>query len=203
MLTEQILFMVLVAIFSLLLHYYIGVINIWYFPCTEVLVGLLLYEIMVSMYKSYAVYSEHLEMQNNARESEILSFDKITKLNTKINESTSIEKDLNDVSDSRRTSGKTGKTGKTGTSGTSGTSGTNGTGDTTGTSGKTGKTGTSHVNRVNHNNQEKKSHQKNNDKKISFDTKEDVVSFPEVEGQNIIKVIEGDQESVSESEISE
>ena len=197
MLTEQILFMVLVAIFSLLLHYYIGVINIWYFPCTEVLVGLLLYEIMVSMYKSYAVYSEHLEMQNNARESEILSFDKITKLNTKINESTSIEKDLNDVSDSRRTSGKTGKTGKTGTNGKTGTSG------TSATTGTTGKSGTSHVNRVNHNNQEKKSHQKNNDKKISFDTKEDVVSFPEVEGQNIIKVIEGDQESVSESEISE
>ncbi len=156
MLTEQILFMVLVAIFSLLLHYYIGVINIWYFPCTEVLVGLLLYEIMVSMYKSYAVYSEHLEMQNNARESEILSFDKITKLNTKINESTSIEKDLNDVSDSRRTSGKTGKTGKTGTSGTN---------DKlvqmvklvqTGKSGKTGKTGTTSTSRVN----QEKSHTK-------------------------------------------
>jgi hypothetical protein len=200
MLTEQILLMLLVAIFSLLLHYYIGVINIWYFSCTEVLVALLLYEIMVSMYKSYAVYSEHIEMQNNARESEILSFDKMTKLNTKINESTSIEKEkeLNQLTRVNKEDNGDNVNGDNRDNMDGGNDG-------------DGVNRVNRVNRVNHKNQEKnekksrKSHKQNNDsgKKISFAAKEAVVSFPEMEGHNIIKVIEGDEESVSESEISE
>ena len=138
MLTEQILFMLLVTIFSLLLHYYVGTINIWYFPCTEVLVSLLLYEIIVRMYKSYIVYSEHMEMQSSARESETLSFDKITKLNTKINESTSIIKETKNIEKTPELRSK----------------------------------------------------------------KEKIVSFPELKGQNNIEIVEGDKESVSESEIS-
>ena len=194
---EQILLMLLVAIFSLLLHYYIGVINIWYFPCTEVLVALLLYEIMVSMYKSYTVYSEHIEMQNNARESEILSFDKMTKLNTKINESTSIEKEkeLNQLTRANKGDNRDNRDNRDNKD--------NGDNMDGGNNGD----GVNRVNRVNHKNQEKSRNlrKQNNDsgKKISFDTKEAVVCFPEMEGQNIIKVIEGDEESVSESEISE
>lgn len=138
MLTEQILFMLLVTIFSLLLHYYVGTINIWYFPCTEVLVSLLLYEIMVRMYKSYIVYSEHMEMQSSARESETLSFDKMTKMNTKINESTSISKKTKNI--------------------------------------------------------EKPSESNNK--------KEKIVTFPEMKEQNNIEIIEGNEESVLESDIS-
>lgn len=138
MLTEQILFMLLVTIFSLLLHYYVGTINIWYFPCTEVLVSLLLYEIMVRMYKSYIVYSEHMEMQSSARQSENLSFDKMTKLNTKINESTSISKETKIIEKPSESSNK----------------------------------------------------------------KEKIVSFPEMKEQNNIEIVEGNEESVLESDIS-
>jgi hypothetical protein len=79
-----------------------------------------------------------MEMQSSARESETLSFDKITKLNTKINESTSISKETKNIEKTPELSSK----------------------------------------------------------------KEKIVSFPELKGQNNIEIVEGDKESVSESEIS-
>ena len=70
MIYEEILFMLCVTIFALILHYYIGVIDIWYIPAFEILVALVIYQISLEMHKSYSTYKEHKETQEKARNSE-------------------------------------------------------------------------------------------------------------------------------------
>jgi hypothetical protein len=67
MIYEEILFMLVITIFALIVHYYIGVINIWYIPSFEILVALVIYQISIEMYKSYSTYKEHKQTQENAR----------------------------------------------------------------------------------------------------------------------------------------
>jgi Ca2+/Na+ antiporter len=72
MIYEEILFMLVITIFALIVHYYIGVINIWYIPSFEILVALVIYQISIEMYKSYSTYKEHKQTQENARKEQTI-----------------------------------------------------------------------------------------------------------------------------------
>lgn len=75
MIYEEILFMLVITIFALIVHYYIGVINIWYIPSFEILVALVIYQISIEMYKSYSTYKEHKQTQENARKEQTISIE--------------------------------------------------------------------------------------------------------------------------------
>ena len=53
MFEEEIVVSLLIAIFALCLHYYIGTIDLWYIPAVEIFIGIVFYELIKAMYKSY------------------------------------------------------------------------------------------------------------------------------------------------------
>ena len=82
MFEEEIVVSLLIAIFALCLHYYIGTIDLWYIPAVEILVALVFYELIKAMYKSYKTYEDHNKNQQKARQYE---FNLMTDINTNQN----------------------------------------------------------------------------------------------------------------------
>lgn len=71
MFEEEIIVSLLIAIFALCLHYYIGIIELWYIPALEIMVGIVFYELIKAMYKSYKTYEDHNKDQQKARQYEL------------------------------------------------------------------------------------------------------------------------------------
>lgn len=85
MFEEEIIVSLLIAIFALCLHYYIGTIDLWYIPAVEIFVGIVFYELIKAMYKSYKTYEDHNKDQQKARQYELnLMTDINTNQNTNI-----------------------------------------------------------------------------------------------------------------------
>ena len=82
MFEEEIVVSLLIAIFALCLHYYIGIIDLWYVPAVEILVALVFYELIKAMYQSYKTYEDHNKNQQKARQYE---FNLMTDINTNKN----------------------------------------------------------------------------------------------------------------------
>ena len=82
MFEEEIVVSLLIAIFALCLHYYIGTIDLWYIPSVEIIIGIVFYELIKAMYKSYKTYEDHNKTQQKARQYE---FNLMTDLNTNQN----------------------------------------------------------------------------------------------------------------------
>ncbi len=82
MFEEEILVSLLIAIFALCLHYYIGTIDLWYIPAVEIFIGIVFYELIKAMYKSYKTYEDHNKDQQKARQYEL---NLMTDLNTNQN----------------------------------------------------------------------------------------------------------------------
>ena len=83
MFEEEILVALLVTIFALCIHYYIGVIDVWYIPAVEIFIALVFYELSKAMFKSYKTFEHHNISQQKARQEEI---NLMTELNTSKNE---------------------------------------------------------------------------------------------------------------------
>lgn len=79
MFEEEIIVIILVSLFALCLHYYIGTIDLWYLPAVEIFIGIIFYELTKAMYKSYKTYDNHKKVEQKAREAEI---NLMTELNT-------------------------------------------------------------------------------------------------------------------------
>ena len=71
MFEEEIIVSLIIAIFALCLHYYIGTIDLWYIPAVEIMVGIVFYELIKAMYKSYKTYEDHNKDQQKARQYEL------------------------------------------------------------------------------------------------------------------------------------
>ena len=71
MFEEEILVALLVSIFALCLHYYIGTINLWYIPAVEICIALVFYELIKAMYNSYKTVDNHSKIQEQARQDEL------------------------------------------------------------------------------------------------------------------------------------
>ena len=71
MFEEEIVVSLLIAIFALCLHYYIGTIDLWYIPAVEIFIGIVFYELIKAMYKSYKTYEDHNKDQQKARQYEL------------------------------------------------------------------------------------------------------------------------------------
>lgn len=71
MFEEEIIVSLIIAIFALCLHYYIGTIDLWYIPTVEIMVGIVFYELIKAMYKSYKTYEDHNKDQQKARQYEL------------------------------------------------------------------------------------------------------------------------------------
>jgi len=85
MFEEEIVVSLLIAIFALCLHYYIGTIDLWYIPAVEIFIGIVFYELIKAMYKSYKTYEDHNKDQQKARQYELnLMTDINTNQNTHI-----------------------------------------------------------------------------------------------------------------------
>ena len=82
MFEEEIVVSLLIAIFALCLHYYIGTIDLWYIPAVEIFIAIVFYELIKAMYKSYKTYEDHNKTQQKARQYE---FNLMTDLNTNQN----------------------------------------------------------------------------------------------------------------------
>ena len=82
MFEEEIVVSLLIAIFALCLHYYIGTIDLWYIPAVEICIALVFYELIKAMYKSYKTYEDHNKNQQKARQYE---FNLMTDINTNQN----------------------------------------------------------------------------------------------------------------------
>ena len=82
MFEEEIVVSLLIAIFALCLHYYIGSIDLWYMSAVEIFIGIVFYELIKAMYKSYKTYEDHNKNQQKARQYE---FNLMTDLNTNQN----------------------------------------------------------------------------------------------------------------------
>jgi lipoprotein-anchoring transpeptidase ErfK/SrfK len=102
MFEEEIIVSLLISIFALCLHYYIGTIDLWYIPAVEIFIAIVFYELIKAMYKSYKTYEDHNKTQQKARQYE---FNLITDINT--NENSRIVPTLHDKEQS--TSSKTNK----------------------------------------------------------------------------------------------
>ena len=82
MFEEEIVVSLLIAIFALCLHYYIGSIDLWYMSAVEIFIGIVFYELIKAMYKSYKTYEDHNKNQQKARQYEL---NLMTDLNTNQN----------------------------------------------------------------------------------------------------------------------
>lgn len=71
MFEEEIVVSLLIVIFALCLHYYIGTIDLWYIPAVEIIIGIVFYELIKAMYKSYKTYEDHNKDQQKARQYEL------------------------------------------------------------------------------------------------------------------------------------
>lgn len=71
MFEEEIIVSLIIAIFALCLHYYIGTIDLWYIPAVEIIIGIVFYELIKAMYKSYKTYEDHNKDQQKARQYEL------------------------------------------------------------------------------------------------------------------------------------
>jgi c-di-AMP phosphodiesterase-like protein len=79
MFEEELIIAIIITIFVLCLHYYFGVIDLWYMPAIEVLTCIIFYELSKAMYKSYETVDNHSRIQQEARENEV---NIITEINT-------------------------------------------------------------------------------------------------------------------------
>lgn len=79
MFEEELIIAIIITIFVLCLHYYFGVIGLWYMPAIEVLTCIIFYELSKAMYKSYETVDNHSRIQQEARENEV---NIITEINT-------------------------------------------------------------------------------------------------------------------------
>ena len=79
MFEEELIIAIIITIFVLCLHYYFGVIDLWYMPAIEVLTCIIFYELFKAMYKSYETVDNHSRIQQEARENEV---NIITEINT-------------------------------------------------------------------------------------------------------------------------
>lgn len=85
MFEEEIMVSLLITIFAMCLHYYIGVIDLWYMPAVEILISLMFYELIKAMHQSYKTYEDHNNIQQKARQYELnLMTDINTNENTRI-----------------------------------------------------------------------------------------------------------------------
>jgi hypothetical protein len=82
MFEEEIIVSLIIAIFALCLHYYIGTIDLWYIPAVEIIIGIVFYELIKAMYKSYKTYEDHNKDQQKARQYEL---NLMTNINTNQN----------------------------------------------------------------------------------------------------------------------
>jgi hypothetical protein len=83
MFEDEIIVALLVTVFALCLHYYIGVIDLWYMPAVEIGIALIFYELSKGMVKSYKIFEHHNKSIQKARQEEI---NLITELNTSKNQ---------------------------------------------------------------------------------------------------------------------
>jgi hypothetical protein len=88
MFEEEILVALLVTIFALCLHYYIGTIDLWYMPAVEICIALIFYELTKAMYNSYKTFDNHARVQQQARQDEISLLTDINTLKNKNIETT-------------------------------------------------------------------------------------------------------------------
>ena len=79
MFEEELIIAIIITIFVLCLHYYFGVIDLWYMPAIEVLTCIIFYELSKAMYKSYETVDNHSRIHQEARENEV---NIITEINT-------------------------------------------------------------------------------------------------------------------------
>ena len=79
MFEEELIIAIIITIFVLCLHYYFGVIDLWYMPAIEVLTCIIFYELSKAMDKSYETVDNHSRIQQEARENEV---NIITEINT-------------------------------------------------------------------------------------------------------------------------
>lgn len=83
MFEEEIVVALLVSIFALCLHYYIGTIDLWYMPALEICIALVFYELIKAMYNSYKTFDTHSKTQEQARQDELSLLTDINTLKNK------------------------------------------------------------------------------------------------------------------------
>lgn len=90
MFEDEIIVALLVTIFALCLHYYIGTIDLWYMPAVEIGIALIFYELSKGMVKSYKIFEHHNNSIKKARQDEL---NLITELNTTKNQNISAKQE--------------------------------------------------------------------------------------------------------------